>query len=156
MGFKEAIERTRHLETAYQTGLQALRAQDRAHLEIENTRKVAGSADIDNALRAHDPHGNRWDFAVAYQHTNQTEEIVYWLELHTANDSQVKVVIRKARWLLNWLRNDGHRLKKFEREIIWISSGPTSFTLSAPQKKEMAEVGLRHKGSMLRIRNDRQ
>lgn len=151
MTFKEAVEKTSHLEMVYQPGLQALRAQDRPHIAAENTRMLTGSVDVDNALRQIDPHGNRWDFAIAYQHANRTEEVIYWLELHTASDSEVKVVIKKAQWLLNWLKDAGKLLAKFERDIVWISSGLTSFTLSSPQKRQMAQMGLQHRGSVLRI-----
>jgi hypothetical protein len=151
MTFKEAVEKTPGLKNAHKLGLQALRAEDRPHVVAEDTRSLTGSVDIDTAFQKLDPNANRWDFAIAYQHANRTAEFIYWLELHTASDSQVKVVIKKALWLRNWLRDTGKLLGNFEREIVWVSSGATSFTLSAPQVKQMAQVGLQHRGSMLRI-----
>jgi hypothetical protein len=121
----------------------------------DDTRKLCGSADIDTALRRIEPDANRWDFGIAYKHSNRREEFVYWVELHTASDSQVNKVINKARWLLGWFRTGGMPLAQFEREIAWVSSGATTFTLTAPQSKQMAEVGLIHKGLKLRIRNQR-
>lgn len=156
MSFKEAVEKTPHLENAYEVGLQALRAEDKPHIEAEDTRSLCGSVDVDTAYQEIDPQGNRWDFAIAYQHTNRTSEVVYWVELHTASDSEVKVVIKKARWLLNWFKNEGKVLAKFERDIVWVSSGATTFTLSSPQKKQMAEAGLQHVGAKLRIYNIRK
>ena len=155
MKFKEAVEKTLHLEKSYVAGLQALRAEDRPHINAEDTRKLTGSVDVDAALRAADPHGHRWDFAIAYQHKNRKEETIYWVELHTASDSQVSVVIKKAQWLSSWLKGGGAPLAKFERDIVWLSSGSTTFTLSAPQKKQMAQVGLQHHGLRLRITNER-
>ncbi len=70
---------------------------------------------------------------------------------HTAMDSEVKVVIKKAAWLLQWLKTTGILLATFEREILWVSSGVTRLTLSAPQRKQMAEVGLQQRGSILHI-----
>jgi hypothetical protein len=151
MSFESAVNQTKHLEKAWKPGLQALRAEDKLHIDPQDPRKLRGSVDVDTAWQKLDPHGNRWDFGIAYQHTNRDEEFVYWVELHTASDSQVKKVIAKANWLLNWLRNGGKLLAAFEREIIWVSSGKTSFTLTAPQKKQMAMAGLTHCGSKLRI-----
>jgi hypothetical protein len=151
MTFQEAAKKTPGLEEAYKAGLQALRAEDKPHFVAADTRCLTGSVDIDSALQKIEPNANRWDFAVAYQHTNRAAEFIYWVELHTGSDSEVKVVIRKAQWLANWLRNAGKLLADFECSIIWLSSGATSFTLSAPQRKQMAEVGLQHKGSILRI-----
>ena len=81
--------------------------------------------------------------------------MIYWTELHTASDAQVKVVIAKTRWLLDWLSGEGKPLAGFEREIVWVSSGATSFTRGSPQQKQMAAAGLRHVGSKLHIRNQR-
>ena len=153
MTFKEAVEATPNLAGRFQKGLQALRAQDRPHVEAENTRRLVGSIDVDSALQQVEPNANRWDFAIAYQHTNRDTELIYWTELHSASDSEVKVVIKKAIWLLGWLKAEGKRLAAFERDIVWISSGPTSFQLTGPQRKQMAQAGLRHVGSRLRIRN---
>src|SRR5258708_2171389 len=110
MSFREATASTPGLEEAYKVGLQALRAEDKPHINAADTRCLSGSADIDSAYRSIEPHANRWDFAIAYQHTNRAAECIYWVELHTANDSEVKVVIRKAGWLRNWLNNAGKPL----------------------------------------------
>jgi hypothetical protein len=155
MTFKEAVEQTPHLENAYCVGLQALRAEDKPHIEAEDTRKLTGSVDVDTANLATDPNGNRWDFGIAYQHTNRNAEVVYWIELHTASDSEIKVVIKKAQWLLNWFKGSGKILAAFEKDIVWVSSGATTFTLSSPQKKQMAQAGLQHVGSKLYIRKKR-
>lgn len=153
MSFKNAVETISPL--VWCAGLQALRAEDKPHIEAEDTRKLRGSVDVDTALQRADPNANRWDFGIAYQHTDRDSEVVYWTELHTASDSEVKVVIAKVRWLLGWLKNGGHELEPFERDIVWISSGSTTFTLTSPQQKQMAAAGLRHVGSKLRIRNQR-
>ena len=82
--------------------------------------------------------------------------MLYWVELHTASDSEVKVVIRKALWLLEWFKGAGQGLAAFERDIVWVSSGPTYLTPTASQKKQMAQAGLRQVGGMLRIPNTRK
>ena len=74
--------------------------EDSRHIEPGDTSKLRGSADIDTALRKKHPHANRWDFGIAYQHSDRNREVIYWTELHTASDSQVSVVIKKAEWLL--------------------------------------------------------
>jgi hypothetical protein len=151
MSFREAVEKTPGLENAYQIGLQALRARDKPHVDPEDPRGLTGSVDIDTAFQQSDPQANRWDFGVAYKHSNRANDVIYWLELHTANDSEIKVVIKKALWLRGWLNGIGMPLSTFERDIVWVSSGPTSITLSAPQRKQMAQVGLRYIGRALRI-----
>lgn len=155
MTFKEAVQNTPVLKDAFQEGLRALRAEDRPHIEAEDTRAIVGSVDIDLAMRRADPQGNRWDFAIGYKHGNRPEDVIYFVELHTANDAQVKKVLKKATWLHAWLKSDGMRFLPFERDIVWVSSGATTFTLSAPQRKGMAALGLRPCGRVLRIPNRR-
>jgi hypothetical protein len=151
MTFKQAVKQSPHLANAYCAGLRALRAEDKPHISPHDTRKLTGSVDIDKANMREDPNGNRWDFGIAYQHSNRDDEVVYWVELHTASDSQVSKVIKKTQWLLTWFRGKGKLLASFEKEILWVSSGATMFSLTAPQKKQMAQVGLKHCGGVLRI-----
>jgi hypothetical protein len=162
MTFKEAVEKTKHLEKAYCAGLQALESKCKPHIEAEDTRKLTGSVFVDEANKKSDPYGNRWDYGIAYQHTNRDAEVVYWVETHTASDSQVSVVIKKAAWLQQWFRGHGKLLAAFEKDIRWVSSGATTFTLSSTQRKQMAALGLLPSdgklcvtGSKLRIRNKR-
>jgi hypothetical protein len=156
MNFKRSVKKTPLLEDAWKPGLQALRAEDKPHIAPDDSRKIKGSVDIDAAYMAKDPNGNRWDFAIGYRHTNRKADVIYWVELHTASDSEVKVVIRKAQWLLNWFKGPGTLLSAFEREILWVSSGSTKLSPSAPQKKQMAQVGLRQVGGRLRINDHRK
>lgn len=155
MTFKDAVGATAHLEHAWKAGVKALRARDRRHIQPESPALLRGSVDVDTAMQPVEPQANRWDYAIACQHSNRDAEVVYWVELHSAETSEVDVVIRKADWLLGWLDAAGRKLGAFERDIVWVSSGATRFTLNAPQRKRLAEAGLRQAGGMLRIRNER-
>lgn len=154
MTFRTAVEATAHLNGAYCAGLQALSGDNRNRVSAEDTRALTGSVDIDAALSKVAPHDARWDFAIAYQHTNRTSEVIYFLEIHSG--SEVTAVIKKVQWLMGWLGKEGRGMAGFERDIVWISSGAISFTLSAPQRKQMAQSGLRHGGRVLRITEARR
>lgn len=151
MSFRTAVLRTPHLQNALRPGLQALRAKDRPHVDPEDTRRLEGSVDVDSALQSRQPNANRWDFAIGYRHANRQTDFIYWVEVHTASDKEVKVILRKLNWLRSWLQNDGKLLNQIDREFVWVSSGVTTFTLDAPQRKQFAQCGLAHKGKVLRI-----
>jgi hypothetical protein len=151
VSFKKAVTKTPHLENAWKPGLRALRAQDRPHLEPEDTQLLRGSVDVDSALQGEQANAHRWDFAIGYRHANWQKDFVYWVEVHTANDKEVKVVLNKLRWLKNWLVGEGKFLNAFKRDFVWVSSDATTFTLDAPQSKQFAQLGLLHKGRVLRI-----
>ncbi|HEV3036588.1 MAG TPA: hypothetical protein VHA33_02255 [Candidatus Angelobacter sp.] len=155
MSFKKAVRMTPHLQNAWMQGLGALRSQDRPHVAPEDPRRLTGSADVDSALRPNEPNAHRWDFAIGHRHINRKKECVYWVEIHTASDKEVKVVLDKLRWLKTWLAGPGSLLNQFERDFVWVSSGQTSFTIGAPQRKKFALLGLQHKGRVLRIPNMR-
>lgn len=124
-------------------------------MAAQNSRRLRGSVDVDKALEREEPHEHRWDFAIGYQHSNRRSECIYWVEVHSANDKEVKVVRDKLLWLKGWLKGDGQKLNQFERDFVWVSSGATSFTLTSPQQKEFALLGLQHKGRVLRILEER-
>ena len=157
MSFREAVAQTPNLETAWRNGLRALRRQDRRHIEAEDPRRLRGSADVDKALQRVEPQANRWDFAIAYQHTNVRGEFIYWVETHTGTDQEIEVVRKKHEWLRNWLAREGRALsaENFPQEFYWVPSGATAFTKGAKQVKILAQEGIIYTGSILRIRNDR-
>jgi hypothetical protein len=151
VSFKRKVKETPHLQNAWMAGLGALRAQDRPHIVAEDTRFLQGSVDVDGALQEHQPNAHRWDFAIGFRHSNRRKDCIYWVEMHTAIDKEVKVVLDKLRWLRTWLATDGEPLSQFERDFVWVSSGATSFTHTAPKIKQIAEHGLQYRGRVLRI-----
>ena len=155
MTFKEAVELTPDLESGWRAGLGALRAEDKPHIRAEDTRRLRGSADVDAALQPREPNATRWDFAISYQHTNRKGEFIYWVETQTGTDDQIKVVLKKLAWLKAWLHQDGQRLDRFDRDIVWVSSGHTFFTKGSAQVKTLAQKGLIYSGAVLRIPNER-
>lgn len=153
MGFKEAVEATPHLEGKWCAGLGALRAEDKPHVQPDDTSttRLRGSVDIDTAWQQLGPQGNRWDFAIGYKHDNRSAEFIYWVETHTGSDSQIKVMLKKLAWLKQWMRAEGKELAKFDRLFVWAPSGATSFTKGATQVKKLADQGLHYSGSVFRI-----
>jgi hypothetical protein len=153
MSFKASVEATPNLEDKWRPGLGALRAQDKPHVRPEDTSaaRLRGSVDVDSALLAKDPKGNRWDFAIGYQHSNRDNEFIYWVETHTGSDGQISVMLKKLEWLKTWLKNDGKKLAGFERAFVWTPSGATSFTKGAAQVRLLAQKGLLYSGSILKI-----
>lgn len=151
MSFRTAVGLTPNLQNAWRPGLEALRTRDRPHVDPADPRQLRGSVDVDAHLQVHQPNAHRWDFAIAYRHANRAKDCVYWVEIHTASDNEIGVVLDKLRWLKQWLAGDGARLSQFERDFVWVSSGATSFTNGSPQVKRFAAQGLRHRGRVLRI-----
>ena len=149
MSFREAIEATQGLGAAYESGLQALAATDRARISVANTRHLCGSVNLDAALRT----GARanehvWDYGVCY---TAKDHKVHWIEVHPASDHGVTDLQAKVAWLNQWLASDGHRLRPLTAAYVWISSGKTTFTKTSPAAKKLAQLGVISAGRQYRL-----
>jgi hypothetical protein len=49
------------------------------------------------------------------------------------------------------LHDEAREINALRREFIWVASGKTSFTLTSPQQKKFALLGLQHKGRLFTI-----
>jgi hypothetical protein len=152
--FKKAVQDTPDLKDSWCAGVQALLGMDKDHVTAEDTHRLTGSVNVDATLKEKFPNDNRWDYAVGHQPTNFKGEMVYRIEIHPASSGKVKVVLAKLEWLQRWLKDSAPKLKALRRAFIWISSGKTSFTPSAPQQKRFASLGLRQVGRVFKIPNE--
>lgn len=153
MTFRTAVEATPDLAGAFRDGLQALKPKDRDRISVQTTRCLRGSVDLDAALRPSRPQDPVWDYAIGHAPKNLQEEVVFWLEVHPATDGEIKKVLNKLQWLKQWLKDEAPELKSLRKQFVWVSSGKTSFTLSSPQQKQIAEAGLQLKGRLFHIRD---
>ncbi len=155
MTFADAIRNSSLLTQAFKNGLQALSPADCQHVVVDNTRQLAGSLNLEDALRSSYPNPPIWDYGIGHRraaHGEHTSDFVYWLEVHPATDGDIEPVLRKLTWLKSWLEKSAPALAKLPRQFVWVSSGKTAFTQRSPQAKRMAEQGLLHVGSHLRIK----
>ena len=116
--FKQAVENTQDIKNGFHNGLQALGANAK-QVSATDTKKLEGSVDIDACTKELYPQDARWDYAIGY------EGKVYFLEIHPANTSNVKEMIKKAEWLTNWLNQKAPLLKAqaANNNFYWKASG---------------------------------
>ena len=145
MSFRNAVRATPPVSVAYRPGLQALREIDRKRVSCRDSRKVTGSLDLDGALKAERPHEPRWDYGIGYR------EGVVWVEVHPASSSHIGDVIAKHDWLKAWLRDEAPRLHELPREFVWVASGAVSLPPGSPQRRRLAQAGIRFAGSHLAL-----
>jgi hypothetical protein len=151
MKFRQAINEIPALNGAWRPGLQALKEIDRNRVDTVAPKRLKGSVNVESRLLPLYPGARHWDYAVGFAPTGHDGEIIYWIEVHPANDREVTVVLEKLRFLQGWLRENGQRLEMLDWAFIWISSGKTTFTRTSRQRKRFAEVGLRHVGGYFKI-----
>ena len=136
--FEQAVKQTPDVSVGFQTGLKAL-GKYHAKVQVTDGSLLNGSIDIDDCTRKKYPNENRWDYAFAYN------EIVYFIEVHSVNTSEVSIVLKKHEWLKKWLNQHApliNQLKKAKPAYYWISSNNFNILRSSPQYRRIAQANL--------------
>lgn len=143
MAFRDDVAKTVGLEQAWRSGLQALRDADRIHVNSENPRTLAGSVDVDAALRSQYPVAARWDYVVAGRQGEA--EYLHWIEVHPASSTgNVKELEKKLEWLAAWLKDQP--LATYPRCFVWVASGRCTLHQHSRELKRLAGKGLLFRG----------
>ena len=138
MTFQQVVVQTPDVAIGFRAGLGAL-GKYRAKVQPIDERLLSGSVDLDDCTKKKYPNANRWDYALAYN------EIVYFIEVHSANTSEVSVVLKKLGWLRKWLSLDApliNQLKKAQPAYYWISSNNFNILKSSPQYRRIVQAKL--------------
>lgn len=133
MTFKQIVEKTPDIKDGFHRGLQALRANAK-QVSAADTQKLEGSVDIDACTKNIYPQDSRWDYAIGYGGK------VYFLEIHPANTSNIKEMIKKAEWLKNWLAQKAPLLKsRAVNSYYWKASGKFNILPNSLQNRKLAQ-----------------
>ena len=149
--FRIAAEACSALRSHVRNGLQALRRPDRTRVRAKNSRRLAGSIDVDSALAEALPNAPRWDYGIGHQPPSNRDEVVHWVEVHPATDGEVSKMEAKLEWLKNWMDNNAEELARMDRRFVWVSSGRTHSTPTSPGLRRLAQKGCCHVGSVYTI-----
>jgi hypothetical protein len=137
--FKQAVEATEEITTGFRLGLSAFGKYSNK-IEVRDTTLIQGSIDIDECTRLLYPNDNRWDYAFAYNSE------VYFVEVHSANSTEVKVVVKKFKWLMNWLNAKAPEISKLRAKsrppFYWIQSKNFQIPKNSPQYRAAKQSGL--------------
>jgi hypothetical protein len=149
--FRDAIDAAEHLQ--FEPGLGAIAAAEGAdRSRASDARSLLGSAFIDRDCTKAEPHAHRWDYVVGHRRAGVA--MAHFVEVHSAETSEVSAVERKLRWLLGFLgRSAQHALATLGREIHWVASGRVNIPKHTPQFRRLnttlRKLGLR--GPMTRL-----
>jgi hypothetical protein len=138
MEFKAAVEATSDIKNCYQPGLKGLGSY-RTKLSLGNSSLCDGSVDIDECVKGKYPNANRWDYCFGYNNE------AYFVEVHSANTSEVSTMLNKLQWLKDWLNSSAPELNKIKARppYYWIMSGKYAILPNSRQARQIATVGLK-------------
>lgn len=140
MTFQQAVEATPDVSAGFKVGLTALGSYS-SRVEVSSTKDLQGSIDIDTLTTAKYPNSNRWDYAFAYKGE------VFFIEVHSANSSEVRKVLRKLQWLKDWLNLKAPNINKLRAKtsipFYWIQSKGFAIPKTSPQYRAAEGAGLK-------------
>jgi hypothetical protein len=134
--FKTAVEQTPDIATCYQAGLTGL-GNHSTKINLTDTRLCQGSIDIDEGVRELYPQSNRWDYALSY------ENKIYFVEVHTANTTEVKTMFKKLQWLKDWLNANAPEISKLKavKPYYWLASNGVHILKNSVQHRQLVANG---------------
>lgn len=144
--FTEAVKNTPEISLGLRSGLQALK-NDTGGVKATDNRKLNGSVDIDETTKNLYPEASRWDYVIGY------EGKAYFLEVHSANTSDVDDMLKKADWLRQWLNTQAPELKAISGSncFYWVSPGAYNIAPHSPQARKLAQSKVKHKGRTFKL-----
>jgi hypothetical protein len=144
MRFKQVVEAVPRLRGAYRPGLQAVKGEYRERIQCNDTRRLAGSLDLDSSLQNGLPNAPRWDYGIGVR-VSQHPDRCHWVEVHPATEGDVKDVLKKHDWLKTWLAQHAPGLLGMtatEQGYVWIATKAIGFRQGSPKAKQLGAVGI--------------
>lgn len=146
MSLRVLLRQESTLRDWVQPGIQALSRADRRRIELARANVVVDSIGLDAALKGEHPSTARWDYWIGVR--SSTGPLVA-VEVHPANEGEVKGVIAKKHWALDVANK--HLPNKSVAAWYWIASGKTSITTNSRESRQLADAGIELVGSRLRL-----
>lgn len=136
--FKTAVESTPDVANGYRAGLSAMGAHT-SKISVASTLLIEGSVDIDTCTTAKYPNSYRWDYVFAY------DGKAYFVEVHSANTSEVRTVLNKLKWLKDWLNHHATEINKLKAKtpFYWIQSKGFAIPKTSPQYRAASNAGIK-------------
>lgn len=160
--FLESVGKANHAAVAGagQPGLKALGGHA-AKVQCSTPRRITGSIDIDTAL-ASDPafaQSNRWDYGFGFMaQDNDSTEIAVWVEVHSADTGEVSTMIKKKKWLRDYLISQCEDLWKLTaikdravEEFHWVASKGVHINRNSSQARALSQAGISWPQSVLKL-----
>jgi hypothetical protein len=132
-----AAVRASGLEDAFKAGIRAM-GGDRS--KVTGGRGLAGSVNLDAALRVAQPNAARWDYLVGLM-VDARHDRMFCIEVHPADVGEVDAILAKKKWLDETLA--GTDLAKLPRRNYWIATpSGVHFNGNVPQLRRLASAGI--------------
>jgi len=141
---RSALRPDSTLRAKVASGLGAVAAGDRKHVDAALHPRIADSLETDTSLRTGRECENRWDYLLG----DGTHKTVVGLEPHGASDKEIKVVVAKREAALRQLRphlREGQHVAAW----FWVQSSGSGFLGTTKARRIANQNGITFVGRRL-------
>lgn len=139
--FKKAVENTPDIANGYYNGLHAVENADKDAICVRDNRKLSGSVNIDKEVKDKYPNAPRWDYAICY------DSKVCFIEVHPASTKDIGDMVKKKRWLMNWLKDKApmlDSLPSYTPKFCWAATDAgVHISAQSSYTRKLAQLGLK-------------
>lgn len=139
MTFPDAVDASARLRTHFRAGLGAL-GGDRRRVTMKNPRLISGSVNVEAAQRMIAHQDATWDYGIGI--TAAEDDVVVWLEVHSANSRHVDAVLAKLESLTTLLRDDAPALNAMPKRFIWLATDKVYISPGSTERRRINNRGL--------------
>lgn len=160
MTFKKAVDAADPpLNRAYQPGLQALGVySNKVTSGRQAGRSFTGSVDLDSALARMKEFAsaNRWDYGVGFKPATG-RECAIWIEVHGAKDKETGTLVRKVKWLKDYLKQHAPDLWSMtlaspeQLRFVWLGTKSVHLPKNSPEYRRVSQEGITLHGTVLNL-----
>lgn len=108
---------------------------------LRNPLECRGSVEIDDCTAKKYPNSNRWDYVFDYRGE------LFFMEVHSANTSEVRTVLKKFQWLIDWLNQNAPELNNLKSKnkpaFYWVQSSGYNILKNSRQERAIVQKGLK-------------
>lgn len=145
---RAALKADSPLQSSIHDGLGAVSRSHRQYFDENIRHLIADSLDTDAALRKGREQENRWDYVIGYGPSLK----VFAVEPHSAENSEISVVVKKRAAALNQLRDhlrDGAIVSKW----LWVASGKVQLLPLGAARLSLAKHGIEFVGPKVLLKH---
>jgi hypothetical protein len=142
MTLRDLIAQCAALRNSFYKGLKAIKNRDKRLIYASRPRAIIGSIDIDATMQASQRHDHLWDYLIGVK---EEKQCAYFVEVHSAETSQVNVVLQKLTWLHGFVSRELPDLnrKEFDSMYYWVGTNGVHIPRTTPQYRLLAENDLK-------------
>jgi hypothetical protein len=102
---------------------------------------------VEDAQRSISDQGSTWDYGIGI--TAPGDDVVIWVEVHSADSRHVQSVLDKLTSLLSFLRTHATALNALPKRFVWLATGAVYITPDSNERRRLNSCGLLLKSKRL-------